>query len=347
VTSSLAALPAGWSSASKGFSCSSVGTGNGCQLHLTYAPLVLAGGTLIVNYAYTDTAGVARNGSLNIAYAATTNDNAVATAAPTGQINAVVGLGTQAVSVTFTTDDARPATALQLTGSLAALPAGWSSTSASFSCSGFGSGSACRLPLNYTPTAAGNGTLMLGYSYKNNAGEAKTGSVNIAYQATTNNNVVGTPSPSSLAVSSGSTTPVTITFTTDDGNPASDLSVTSDLATLPSGWSSSAASLACSMVSSGSACLLNLQYAPTAVDSGTLSLTIKTTRARPRPAPSAYRSPRPPEEGAPLSCASRRRCPRTWRRDRLHGAETHKYRHLAFWHECCSDNIVYYMGSIP
>ncbi|MEP6548712.1 MAG: hypothetical protein ABJD53_14715 [Gammaproteobacteria bacterium] len=273
VTSSLTALPAGWKSASNAFTCSSVGSGNGCQLHLTYAPLVLAGGTLALNYAYTDAGGVAKTGSLNVGYAATTNDNSVATASPTGQINAVVGLGTQAVSVSFTTDDGRIATALQLTSSLAALPAGWNSAVPTFDCSGFGSGSVCQLPLTYTPTAAGNGTLILAYSYNNNAGESKTGSVNIAYQATTDNNIVGTANPISLTVSSGSSTTVSTTFTTDDGNPASDLAVTSDLTTLPSGWSTPSTALTCALVSTGSSCLLNLTYAPTAADSGTLSLT--------------------------------------------------------------------------
>jgi hypothetical protein len=273
VTSQLSALPAGWKSAAGAFTCSSVGSGNGCQLHLTYAPLVLAGGTLELNYAYTDAGGVARTGSFNVPYAATTNDNAVATASPTGQINAVVGLGTQALSVSFSTDDGRTATELQLTSSLAALPAGWSSTATSFACNGFGGGSVCQLPLTYTPTAAGNGTLVLNYSYNNNAGESKTGSVNIAYQATTNNNVVGTPNPVSLTVSSGSSNPVTVVFTTDDGNPASVLAVTSDLTNLPGGWSSSAAALACAVVSTGNTCLLNLTYAPSVTDSGTLSLT--------------------------------------------------------------------------
>jgi hypothetical protein len=273
VTSDLAALPPGWSSGTTDLSCGSVSTGNGCQLHLTYAPAALTSGTLILTYAYTDGGGLASTGSLDVAYAATTDDNAVATASPSGQINAVVGSGAQTVVVTFTTDDGRPATALQLTGSLSALPAGWSSTDASFSCSGFGSGSICQLPLTYMPTAAAAGTLMLNYTYNNNAGKAKTGTVNIAYRATTNDNIVGTPNPISLAVAANSSTPVTIAFTTDDGNLASALSVTSDLATLPSGWTSGSSTFACAAVSTGNSCVLSLTYAPAAAASGTLSLT--------------------------------------------------------------------------
>jgi hypothetical protein len=276
LTSDLTALPAGWSSASKTLSCSSVSTGNGCQLQLTYAPTALTSGTLTLNYAYTDAAGTASTGSLNVAYAATTNDNAVATASPTGQIDAVLGQGASAVSVTFTTDDGRPATALQLTSSLAALPAGWSSTSPTFSCGGFSSGNACQLALMYAPTSPASGTLVLNYAYLNNAGEPKTGSVSVAYRSTADDTVIGTPSQTSLAVVTGSITPITVTFTTDDGNPASGLSVTSGLSTLPNGWSSTAGSLVCSSVSTGTACQVSLTYAPmapTMLASNTLSLT--------------------------------------------------------------------------
>ncbi|HEV7613744.1 MAG TPA: hypothetical protein VGO37_17830 [Steroidobacteraceae bacterium] len=273
LTSGLAVLPAGWRSASKGFACASVSTGNGCQLHLTYAPAALASGTLILDYAFTDGAGMAKTGSINVGYAATTNDNAVATASPTGQINAVAPAGIQPLSVTFTTDDGRPGTALQLTSSLTALPAGWSSTATSFSCSGFGSGNGCQLPLTYAPGAADSGMLSMNYTYVNNAGGSKSGTVNIAYRATTDDNVLNSPSPASLAVSVNSTTTVAITFTTDDGNLASGFSVASDLALLPSGWSSASGSFTCSTVSTGNTCLLTLTYAPTAVDSNTLSLT--------------------------------------------------------------------------
>jgi hypothetical protein len=273
LTTDLTALPAGWSSTAKTLSCASVSTGNGCQLDLTYSPSAAGRGTLTLNYAYNDNAGIAKTGSLNVPYAATTNDNVVATASPTGQINAVVGGGTQAVSVTFTTDDGQPATALQLTSSLSALPAGWSSTATSFTCSSLSSGNGCQLPLTYAPTAAGSGTLILSYAYQNDAGVAKTGSLNIAYRATTNDNVVGTPSPNPVAVITGSSTPVNVTFTTDDGNLASNLSVTSGLATLPSGWSSTSSSFACSNVGTGTGCQLSLTYAPTAVGSGTVSLT--------------------------------------------------------------------------
>jgi hypothetical protein len=274
LTGDLSALPSGWSSTATSLSCAIVSTGNGCQLHLTYTPTAVAVGTLILNYAYTDDAGTAKTGSLNVAYAATSNDNVVATAAPTGQINAVAGMGTQAVSVTFMTDDGQPATALQLTSSLASLPPGWSSTATSFSCSGLSSGGGCQLPLTYAPTAAGSGMLSLNYAYKNDAGVAKTGSLNIAYRATTHDSIVGTSSQSPLAVITSSSTAVNVVFTTDDGNLASNLAVTSGLGSaLPSGWTSTSSSFTCSAVTTGTGCELSLTYAPAAVGSGAVSLT--------------------------------------------------------------------------
>ncbi len=272
VTSKLSALPAGWRSASGSFSCGSVSTGNGCQLALTYAPTALASGTLTLNYSYVDDTGTAQSGTFDLPYAATTNDNVVATPSPSGQINAVVGMGAQTVNVVFTSDDGRSATALAVTSSLAALPAGWSSSASSLACSEVSSGSSCQLSLTYAPTAAGTGTLMLNYTYKNNDNLTRTATLNIPYRATTNDTVVGTPSQSSIAVPTGMSTGVTVTFATDDGNPASALSVTSGLSPLPAGWSSSASSLACTTVSAGTVCQLSLTYAPTAVDSGTLNL---------------------------------------------------------------------------
>jgi hypothetical protein len=272
VTSNLNALPAGWTSASHQFACASVSVGNGCQLPLNYAPTALGSGTLALSYAYTDAAGMAKNGLLDIAYAATTDDNVLATAAPVGQINAVVGLGSQSVDVVFSTDDRRPATALVLTSNLALLPAGWTSPAASFACPGIDVDSVCSLALTYTPTAAANGTLVLGYAYRNNAGDPKTGTVNIAYRATTDDTVVGTPSASAVSVAAGGSANPTVTFTTDDGNPASLLTVTTAASSLPPGWSITSNNFSCATVSVGNGCVLALHYAPTAVAAGTLTL---------------------------------------------------------------------------
>lgn len=273
VLSDLATLPAGWSSKTRSFTCANVSTGNGCQLALSYAPTALARGTLSLDYFYLDAAGTVSIGTVNVAYAATTNDNVAGTAAPSGQIDAIVGQASPSVAVTFTTDDGRPATALQVTAGLSTLPAGWSSAQgAAFSCVEVSSGSGCQLTLSYTPTAADSGTVALGYSYINNAGEAKTGTVDVPYRATTNDTINGTPSPSSLSVTSGSSTPVTIVFTTSDGNPATGFAITSGLSALPTGWSSSSGTFTCATVDGSNACELSLTYAPTAPANGTLTL---------------------------------------------------------------------------
>jgi hypothetical protein len=125
--------------------------------------------------------------------------------------------------------------------------------------------------LTYTPGGADSGTLALAYQYVNDAGQARTGTANIPYRATTNNNVAVTTSPTTLAVLTGTTTPVNVTFVTDDGNPASDLTVTSGLTPLPAGWSS-ASTFSCSSVSTGTGCQLSLSYVPAVADSGTLTL---------------------------------------------------------------------------
>jgi hypothetical protein len=277
VMSDLTKLPSGWTSSSNEFSCGGVSTGNGCQLTLHYAPTAIASGTVSLNYSYLDAGGTYNVGSFNIAYAATTNDNVVGTAAPSGQIAAIVGEASPTVTVTFATDDGRPATALELKTDLASLPGGWSSTNSTFACSGVNGDTSCQLPLTFTPIGAENGTLSLAYQYVNDAGEAKTGTVNIPYLATTNNTVDATSSPSVLAVLTGSTTPVTITFVTDDGNPATDLTVTSGLIPLLPGWSSAATTFTCPSVSTGTGCQLSMSYAPLAAATGSLTLAYSYT----------------------------------------------------------------------
>jgi hypothetical protein len=277
VLSDLTALPAGWSSSASKFTCDSVSSRNGCQLTLNYAPGAIASGTLSLNYGYLDAGGTYNVGSFNIPYAATTNDNVVGTPAPSGEIDAIVGSTSPTVVVTFATDDGRPATALEVTSTLTALPAGWSSTDNSFTCSGVNGGTTCQLPLTYTPTGADSGALALAYQYVNDAGQTKTGTVNIPYRATTNNSVDATSNPTTVTALTGTTTPVSITFVTDDGNPARDLTVTSGLTPLPAGWSGPATPLSCPSVGTGTGCLLSLSYAPTAAANGTLTLSYSYT----------------------------------------------------------------------
>jgi hypothetical protein len=266
VSTDLSALPAGWSSASPSFSCAVVTTGNGCELVLTYQPVSSASGVLTLNYAYTDDSGASRVGSLNIPYATASSNSVVAISSPAGQINAAEKGGSQAVAIDFNTDNGGAASGLIVTSSLSALPAGWHSSSNSFSCGSVSTGNGCQLRLSYAPTALGSGMLALTYAYDDDAGNQQTGTLNVPYAATTNDNVVATPSPSgqiNAVVGLGSQT-VAVVFTTDDTRLATALQVTTDLTTLPAGWSSASPSFACTLVSTGSTCQLNLSYTPTA-----------------------------------------------------------------------------------
>ena len=268
----LGALPSGWSAPAAHFSCTTVSTGNGCLLVLTYAPPVDAKGTVTLQYSYANNADVIEYGTVRIAYQATAHDNVVGTPSPSGQVSTVVG-GSQTVAVTFATDDRNVATNLVLTTDLGSLPSGWSMQSPSFSCSSVSTGDGCRLALKYAPTGSGAGTLTLGYSFTDNAGAAHTGTVAIPFVATTNDNAVATVSPAgTVGAKVGASQAVTVTFTTDDGNIAGGLSISNAvLSTLPSGWSGSNA-FNCTTFSTGSGCRLSLLFAPTAASSGTLQL---------------------------------------------------------------------------
>jgi hypothetical protein len=267
----LTSLPAGWSGPAT-FTCTTLSTGNGCQLSLTYMPTQTGSGTVTLNFGYTNNSGVAMTGSLNIAYAATADNTVIGTPSPSGTVNAVVGQGSQTVTVTFNSNDGNPASNFGVTGGLATLPSGWSGPG-TFTCASVNTGNSCQLSLSYNPLSAASGTLQLNYGYNANSGTAKTGSVMIPYTATTNNNLVATQSPSgsiSAVVNSGSV-PVMLTFTTDDGNPATAISITSGLGTLPSGWSAPA-TFSCAVASTGTGCQLTLTYAPTVNGSGTIAL---------------------------------------------------------------------------
>jgi hypothetical protein len=141
ISAASGALPAGWSGPAT-FTCATVNTGSGCVLNLSYTPTAVAHGTLTINYVVVDNAGIPRtNGTASIAYAATSSNNIVAAASPTGQVNAVAGSGTQLVSVNFTSDDGNAATQFVLTTDLTALPAGWTSAASALTCAVVATGS--------------------------------------------------------------------------------------------------------------------------------------------------------------------------------------------------------------
>ncbi len=272
LTSNLGALPAGWSSSANALNCATVSTGNGCAVTLSYAPSAPGSGTVALDYSYTDDAGVSERGALNIPYVAATSNSVVGSPSPAGQIAVTTG-GSQSVTVTFDTNDGNPASGLAVTTDLSSLPTGWTSSASSFSCATVSTGNGCQLALTYAPTSAGSGSVTIAFTYLNDAGTAKSGSVTLLYTATANDNVIGTPSLSGqIATAFGASQTVGITFTTDDGNSATGLSVTTALSSLPGGWSSGASSFSCATVSTGNGCQLALSYAPTTASSGILTL---------------------------------------------------------------------------
>jgi hypothetical protein len=131
---------------------------------------------------------VASSGTVSIAYAATANDHVTAAVSPSGTVSVSTNQ-TQAVTVTFTTDDSNIATGLAIantgTGGIGSLPAGWTVTggATSFACNSISTGTSCQFSLTYAPTAVATGTVSLSYGYVNNSGAANTGTVSIPYAA--------------------------------------------------------------------------------------------------------------------------------------------------------------------
>jgi hypothetical protein len=269
-----ATLPGGWSGPAS-LACAAVGTGSGCVLNLTYAPTVAASGSLTLDYVYVNNARVpvAPGGTLVIPYAAVAQNNVVASVAPLGQVTAVTGGASQPVVVSFATDNGIAATSLDV-GALS-LPAGWSGPAGGLSCSLVSTGNGCQLVLAYAPQAAGSGTLSIPFSYQDDVAAARTGTVNIPYRATASGSVVALATPSGEVDSSvgGASRAVSVTFRTGDGSIASNLHVTTNLAKLPAGWTSGAGAFSCASVRGDGGCTLQLGYGPSAIASGTLTLT--------------------------------------------------------------------------
>jgi hypothetical protein len=154
-----------------------------CQLPLTYAPTALDSGTLSLGFSYSNDAGIAKTGTVNIAYRANSNDTVGGTVSPAPAPIVVPVNSSQAVSVTFVTSDAAPATLLSVTSGLGSLPTGWSGPG-TFSCATVSDGTPCQLGLTYAPLAPiGSSSFQLVYGYTNNAGTAMTGTVTVSYTA--------------------------------------------------------------------------------------------------------------------------------------------------------------------
>src|SRR3984957_14719981 len=103
-----------------------------------------------------------------------------------------------------------------------------------------------------------------------NTGPGKAGSGGGTGLTGTNDSVVATSSiAGTVSVVTGASQTVSVTFTSSDGRAISGFAISGT--TLPTGWSGPTP-FGCALVSTGSGCVLNLTFAPTAVGSGTLTI---------------------------------------------------------------------------
>ena len=198
--------------------------------------------------------------------AATADITVTATADISALVNKSVGSNTP-VTVTFGTTDGQPAKSLTVTTGLSPLPDGWSTATANFTCPSVSASNPCQLTLNYAPTVSTTSrVLTLGFTYVDNAGAQRTGTVDLTYSAIVANTVSAAVTPvGPIQNTVGATSVVSVSFAASDGTPATNLDVTGGLAGLPPGWSVNRSSLPCASVSANAPCQLSLAYTPTAV----------------------------------------------------------------------------------
>jgi hypothetical protein len=271
ITTGLSTLPSGWSAASPSFSCASVNAQNPCDLTLTYDPSTAGtSGTLTLGFTYVDSQGRQQQGSVGISYSSAAANSVMTSVAPTGPVQGVVG-STSAVSVTFASSDGTPDGNVALVTDPGSLPSGWSVQGSALPCATVTGTGGCQLQLAYAPTAAAaSSTLTLAFSYTDDSGAARTGSVAIAYSAVPPASVIAAATPvSANSTFIGSTAALNVVFTAT-GGAATNLQITS---TLPTGWTLAGGTLPCAQVGSGNACEATLNYAPvSAISATTLTL---------------------------------------------------------------------------
>jgi hypothetical protein len=228
VTTGLSSLPSGWSVASPSFSCASVNAENACDLTLTYDPSTAgASGTLTVGFTYVDSEGKQQQGSVGISYSSAAANSATTSVAPAGPVQGVAGL-TNTVSVTFKSGDGTAASNLALVTDPGSLPSGWSLQGSALPCATVTGAGSCQLQLAYAPTAAvASGTLTLEFSYTDDSGAARTGSVAIAYSAVLPAALTAAATPDNASATFiGSTAAVSVAFSATGGT-ATNLQITS------------------------------------------------------------------------------------------------------------------------
>ena len=261
VTTGLSTLPSGWSAASPTFSCANVNAQTPCDLTLTYDPSTAGtSGTLTLGFTYLDSRGRQQQGRVGISYSSAAPNSVTTSVAPTGPVQGVVG-STSTVSVTFASGDGAPDSNVALVTDQRSLPSGWSVQGSALPCAAVTGTGACQLQLAYAPiAAAASSTLTLAFSYMDDSGAARTGSVAIAYSAVPPAAVTAVATPVSAdATFIGSTASVSVAFSVT-GGAATNLEITS---ALPTDWTLASGTLPCAQVGAGTTCQATFNYAPT------------------------------------------------------------------------------------
>jgi hypothetical protein len=206
------------------------------------------------------------------------NANPAAPVPPTAVSNTVVAYPSEAaelkiyagqsrqLTLSFRTSDGGSASDLALALPTGGLPAGWRISGNRRDCALVDSGDICQVALTYAPTAAEQSSVVtFPYTYRNNKGEAATGSVTITYGALPVNAATATLLPDGpVRGIVGKANGVTLNFGTNDGSPATDLHVDGSSLFLSAGWTSASTKLDCANFGAGSPCQLALSYTPTA-----------------------------------------------------------------------------------
>lgn len=183
VTTRLAALPAGWASEQPEFGCSAVGRGQACRLALAYSPVVpVDESALELAYSYVDSSGASRSGTARLDYSAALAGSVYASLDASDPLLVRPGERRE-ITVRFGTTNGVRASALRLSTD-PANKAGWSVRPDWQGCANVEGSGSCNLTLVFAPSAAlGPDTLSLAYTYTDNLGEARSGSVDIAYSS--------------------------------------------------------------------------------------------------------------------------------------------------------------------
>ena len=273
VLTNLDKLPVGWSSEVGEFTCDNITQDGTCGLNLKYNPNIASSSieSFELMYSYINNAKELISDSYQISYRATSGNNIVVNASPSNKIQTVVNSHTE-VTIDFSSDDNQSISNFSLIDGLDQLNSlGWIAPS-SFTCDVLNHDN-YSLKLTFAPTNSNQaGVTLLKYSYIDNSGESKAGSLPLIYKATTDNKVIPVVSVKDLTVSLKQTESFYINFETNDGESASNFKL--NLSSLPT-WITNTTTnndLNCKVVSK-TGCKLTLSYSPTTLlQSGDLTL---------------------------------------------------------------------------